>query len=223
MGLDRFLDHAPGSTMALAALAPIARRLDDAFAANSREGWPWLENEVTYANGILPLALLMAGERLNDEEMIERSLVALDWLVKLQTASAGHLSLIGNEGWYNCDGARAKFDQQPLDAAALVLACVRANEIAPDAGWDGRAHQALGWFLGRNDLGVAIYDTNTGGCRDGLSPHGANANQGAESTVEWLLARMAVQEMNGRPRPAPARVDTGSAASNGRGKSEAVR
>jgi hypothetical protein len=220
LGLDRYLDGAPGNRAALEAMASLARRLQNAFTANSREGWRWPEDILSYSNGMLPLALLMAGERLDDQMMLSTALGSLEWLVELQTAPEGHLSIVGNNGWYVRNGERARFDQQPIDAAAIVLASLRALKVTGAPVWRDRALMAFGWFLGRNDLGAPLHDADTGGCRDGLESNGANANQGAESTVEWLLARLAVEEMADYSRRAHLNRASRQPETNGLGKRE---
>ncbi len=143
------------------------------------------------------MALLLAGKRLRDAEMMNVALHALDWLVGLQRTPQGHLSIIGNDGWYSRGGERARFDQQPIDAMALTLACSTAYHVTGEPRWRDYALDGLGWFLGRNDVGVALYDPSSGGCCDGLHSFGVNANQGAESTLAWLMARIRCDELLG--------------------------
>ncbi|MCL6624114.1 MAG: hypothetical protein K6T17_05785, partial [Fimbriimonadales bacterium] len=122
-------------------------------------------------------------------------LQSLTWLFEACTAPEGHLSLIGCHGWWKKGKPRAKFDQQPVDAAAMVGAAVRAYEVTQDSGWRERAFQAYEWFLGRNDVGDPLVHFRSGGCCDGLTPLGVNENMGAESTLSWLLAQCAMQEL----------------------------
>jgi hypothetical protein len=97
---------------------------------------------------------------------------------------------IGSEGFYPKTGARARFDQQPIEAGAMVSACLQALRVTGDPRWRKEAWTAFNWFLGRNDLQLALYDASTGGCRDGLHPDRANENQGAESTLAFLMAQL---------------------------------
>ena len=118
--------------------------------------------------------------------MTDAGLESLIWLADLQRASAGHFVPIGSNGFYQHGGERARFDQQPVEAQAMVSACLEAFRITGDKHWNKEAHRAFEWFLGRNDLNLPIYDPTTGGCRDGLHPDRANENQGAESTLSFL-------------------------------------
>jgi hypothetical protein len=122
-------------------------------------------------------------------------LQSLTWLFEACTAPEGHLSLIGCHGWWKKGKPRAKFDQQPVDAAAMVWAAVRAYEVTQDSVWREKAIQAYEWFLGRNDVGDPLVHFRSGGCCDGLTPLGVNENMGAESTLSWLLAQCAMQEL----------------------------
>ncbi|MFW6221287.1 MAG: glycosyl transferase family 1, partial [Fibrobacterota bacterium] len=117
------------------------------------------------------------------------------WLLEQQIHPEGHLSLIGNNRWYRRNGEKSNFDQQPVDAMCLVEACVEAYRVTRDKEWLEYARLCLAWFLGRNDLKTPMYNFNTGGCHDGLEPDGVNANQGAESTLAWLISVLTMKEM----------------------------
>ena len=120
--------------------------------------------------------------------MTEAGLESLRWLADLQRADAagGHFVPIGSNGFFQQGGERARFDQQPVEAQAMVSACLEAYRITGDQRWRKEARRAFEWFLGRNDLNLPIYDPTTGGCRDGLHPDRPNENQGAESTLAFL-------------------------------------
>ena len=132
--------------------------------------------------------LVTSGAALDDKAMRETGLASLRWLVEVQTVEAGHLSFIGNRGWMTRAGARARFDQQPLEAFGFVHACLAAARATGEAVWLGEARRAFDWFLGKNDLSLPLYDAETGGCCDGLTPEGVNRNQGAESTLAYVLS-----------------------------------
>jgi hypothetical protein len=102
---------------------------------------------------------------------------------------------IGSNGWYEKGGPRARFDQQPVEANAMVEACVEAFNVTRDKSWFDHAVMCFNWFLGHNDLNMPLYDPKTGGCRDGLMADGINQNQGAESSLAWLLSLMALQKL----------------------------
>ncbi len=165
------------------------------------EDWPWCETILTYDNARLPQALLLSGQWLPDREMLEMGLRALDWLKRIQTdETGGHFAAIGNHGWFPRGGSKARFDQQPIEAAAMVDACIEAFNCTRDEEWSAYAYRCLNWYQGENDLGVPLCDYATGGCRDGLEAQGANENQGAESTLSWLMALLAVYNHRGWDR-----------------------
>ena len=118
--------------------------------------------------------------------MTDAGLESLDWLAGLQCAGEGHFVPIGSNGFYEFGHERARFDQQPVEAQAMVSACLEAFRITRDRRWNKEARRAFEWFLGRNDLKLPLYDATTGGCRDGLHPDRPNENQGAESTLAFL-------------------------------------
>jgi hypothetical protein len=125
---------------------------------------------------------------MGDEKMVAAGLRALEWLATLQESKEGYFSPIGSNGFYVRGQSRATFDQQPVEACATVSACLEAGRVSGDARWVGRAERAFNWYLGQNDLQQSLYDPATGGCRDGLHADRANENQGAESTLSFLLS-----------------------------------
>lgn len=198
LGINHYLQGNERRRATQARLESLAGGLYDLFLCNSSDEWGWCESYMTYDNAILPLALLQAGHRLRNAEMATTALRALNWLIERQIAPAGHFSLIGNDGWMTRNGHRAVFDQQPLDAAALTLACAEAWRCTNEPGWLEHAHRALGWFMGHNDLDQMLYDPETGGCCDGLHCAGVNCNQGAESTLSWLMAWQQMEMVPGQ-------------------------
>jgi hypothetical protein len=164
--------------------------------------WPWPERILTYENGLVPRALLVAGDRLGDAAMVARGLRLLDWLTSVQAAPDGHFSPIGSDGWWPIGGPKAQYDQQPIEATALLLAAEAAFEATGDVRHRATMEWAYGWFLGRNDGGRSVALPVTGGGHDGLTPSGVNLNQGAESTLMWLTALERIRAA----RRAPART-----------------
>ena len=160
------------------------------YRQNRSERWRWYESSLSYCNAVLPHALLMCGRGIPNPDMTDAGLESLAWLADLQRAevTGGHFVPIGSNGFYTRDGARARFDQQPVEAQAMVSACLEAERITGDKNWSKEARRAFDWFLGRNDLNLPIYDPTTGGCRDGLHPDRTNENQGAESSLAYLQA-----------------------------------
>ena len=132
--------------------------------------------------------MILSGRYMNNEAMVEIGLKTLRWLVKIQTSEVGSFRPIGSNGFYPRGKERALFDQQPIEAQATVSACIEAYNATSDMFWVAEARRAFEWFLGRNDLGLALYDAGTGGCRDGLHMDRLSQNQGAESTLAFLLA-----------------------------------
>lgn len=187
-GIHTYLRRYSGDTQARRVRELLALRLFDQWQGYATDEWPWLEDRLTYANGKLPQALLLSGQWMYDESMIELGLKALRWLADVQTTDEGYFAPIGNDGWYIKGGPRSRFDQQPLEASNMVEACLEAYNVTQDRQWLVEAHRAFNWFLGANDGRVPVYDHTTGGCCDGLGQQGVNDNQGAESTLTWLIA-----------------------------------
>jgi hypothetical protein len=185
---------------ARATLVRLAARLDAAFTDLPGE-WPWPVPIVTYENALLPRALIAAGVRLEDEAMLDRGCRTLDWLIAAQVGESGRLSLIGNNGWLPRHGPRAQFDQQPIDATALLLAAQAAYEATGRDSYRQVAEIAYGWFLGENDAKIVVAIPATGGCHDGLCADGVNLNQGAESTLMWLMALEHLRRLRTMPQP----------------------
>jgi len=169
----------------------------DSYRVNHSDGWNWFENVLAYSNARLPQALIRAGMRVANEEMVSTGLEALDWLVAIQRCEAeGHFVPIGSQGFYSKTTKKARFDQQPVEACASVAACLQAFRATGESHWRKEAWCAFNWFLGDNDLQIALYDPTTGGCRDGLHPDRANENQGAESTLSFLMALLEMRKLD---------------------------
>jgi hypothetical protein len=165
----------------------IARRLESRFDAVTTSVWPWPESRVTYENAMPVRALVAAGRYFDSRSMIDIGLATLDWLIAAQTSAAGHLSPIGNT-WWTRGGEKPRFDQQPIEATALLLAAESAHALTNEERYRTAVEMAYAWFLGGNDLGLQVALPDQGACFDGLTPRGVNMNQGAESTLMWLIA-----------------------------------
>lgn len=177
-----------------AVLRTLATDLHARFRSFARPGWPWLEPELTYENALVPQAMIVAGSSLGAKTMQAIGLQVLDWLIDAQTAPGGHLSPIGN-GWWRFDGAKSHFDQQPIEATALLLASEAAFVATRRQRYRDAVDRAYAWFLGANDLRVSVADPIRGACADGLTPGGLNTNEGAESTLMWLMAAEHIRAM----------------------------
>jgi hypothetical protein len=188
LGINEYLRAFQGDSNVQAIRLVLAQRLLDLYRRTSSDDWPWFEDRVTYSNGRLPHALIVSGTRMHDAEMTATGLRSLQWLVTLQRSEDGYFSPIGSDGFYTRGASTAEFDQQPLEACAMVSACLEARRVTGDSSWIEHARSAFGWFLGQNHLQQSLYDPSTGGCRDGLHPDRLNENQGAESTLSFLLS-----------------------------------
>ncbi|GLZ00094.1 glycosyltransferase [Actinoplanes sp. NBRC 103695] len=167
---------------------PAAALLADAASAIGRPGpdpgWPWPYERLTYANAALAEALIVAGDLLDDPPVLAAGLRMLTWLLEIQV-SGEHLSVLPSAGWQR-GGPRLRHDQQPIEVAALADACATAAAITGGRIWDEGLTRSIAWFLGDNDVDQVMWDPATGGGYDGLTLHGANLNQGAESTLALI-------------------------------------
>ncbi|HLE39613.1 MAG TPA: glycosyltransferase family 4 protein [Acidimicrobiia bacterium] len=190
MGIHEYSQRFAGDRRVSQVREELAGRLMALYTSHRSDDWVWFEEGLSYCNAALPHALLMCGESIPDPAMTQAGLESLAWLADLQRADTGggHFVAIGSNGFYPRGGERARFDQQPVEAQAMVSACLEAYRITADKYWNKEAHRAFEWFLGRNDLNLPIYDPTTGGCRDGLHPDRPNENQGAESMLSFLQA-----------------------------------
>jgi glycosyltransferase involved in cell wall biosynthesis len=188
VGLQAYMEAYGGDTTARRLRTVLGEKLFDLFKKRASLDWPWCEDKVTYANAKLSHALILAGQWIPKPEMFEMGINSLKWLLARQKAPEGHLSIIGNTDWHNREGDSSTFDQQPIEAMCLIEACAEAFRATGERTWIEEGHRCLSWFLGRNDLNAQIYDFETGGCCDGMQPTGVNANQGAESTLSWLIS-----------------------------------
>jgi glycosyltransferase involved in cell wall biosynthesis len=190
IGIHDYLRRFDGDRRASQVREELAGRLLGLYQNHRTDEWRWYEQSLTYCNAVLPHALLMSGQWIPNNDMTEAGLESLAWLADLQRSdtNGSHFVPIGSNGFYKRGGERARFDQQPVEAQAMVSACLEAHRITGDKNWHKEARRAFEWFLGRNDLNLPIYDPTTGGCRDGLHADRPNENQGAESSLAFLQA-----------------------------------
>ena len=182
IGAAEMLAVRPEHRVAHALLVDAAEQMPP---AGTDEGWPWPEERLTYANAVVPEAMLAAGSALARPELVRRGLDLLGWLLEHETGD-GHLSVTPTGG-SGPEEARPAFDQQPIEVAALADACARAAVLEPDdQRWVIGVERCVDWFLGANDGAHVMWDPATGGGYDGLQAHGPNLNQGAESTLAAL-------------------------------------
>ena len=194
VGIHAYLEKFSGDSDVRRIREILAGRLINQYKGNSSDDWPWFENALNYANGKLPHAVLLSGHLTQCSNTINMGLKSLKWLVEIQKED-NHFAPIGNNGWYEQNGLKSRFDQQPIEANAMIEACVEAFNITRDPAWYDNAVMCFNWFLGHNDLNLPLYDPKTGGCRDGLMADGINQNEGAESSLAWLLSLMTLQKL----------------------------
>lgn len=194
IGIHEYLRRYYGHRLAQDLRVQLAEELLHRFRQASKPDWPWCEDCLTYANAKVPHALLQSGRWLERGDMVEVALTALDWLCKLQHRGADHFVPIGSLGFYQRGESPARFDQQAIEAYSTIAACLEARNTTGDDYWSREAQRVFEWFLGSNDLGMPLYDPETGGCFDGLSPNAVNQNQGAESTLAFLLSLMEMRK-----------------------------
>jgi hypothetical protein len=216
LGIQHYLRRFPGDRAVLNIQTTLAQRLLQLYRENRTDEWPWFENVVTYCNPALSQALLRYGHSMNDPDAIAVGLESLSWLVEIQQSDKGWIMPIGNQGFYHKGQPITYFDQQPVEVYSLLSACLDAYRVSRDSKWIEHANQAFEWFLGRNALGVPVYDKVTGGCRDGLQIDRLNENQGAESTLSFVQSLLEVKQFarefqrefptNGR-KPAPVMIN----------------
>lgn len=203
LGVVEALDARPEDLRLQRLRKHLAERLYDHLRGSQRAGWTWFEDVVSYDNARLPQALMAAAHQTGNAAWFAAAIESLGWLCQVQRAEAGHFRPIGSEGFWRRDADRAAFDQQPLEASATVGACITAWRSTGNSAWLREAERAFAWFLGDNDLGQPLYDPLTGGCRDGLLCDRVNENQGAESTLAFLMAATELRAARAADLPRP--------------------
>ncbi len=194
LGMQAYLDWFPGDRAVQGARNTLANRLLNIYEQSCSGTWRWFEKSLAYSNARLSQALILAGSRSGNRKMSAAGIESLEWLVATQHHGDSEIFVpIGSNGFFTAGQERARFDQQPVEACATVCACMETYRLSHQARWLGEARCAFQWFLGRNDLQVPLYDEATGGCRDGLHPDRVNENQGAESTLSFLMALLEMQ------------------------------
>ncbi len=207
LGLNEYLRRFSGDRRAQRLRLSLAEGLLARYHERRVEGWHWFDDLASYDNATISQSLLLSGEALANPDMIAAGLESLTWLAKIQTSEDGVFTPIGSDGFARRGETVARFDQQPLEASAMVMACQTARRITGEDSWGAAADIAFAWFFGRNTIGLPLYDKESGGCRDGLMIDRVNQNQGAESTLSWLLALMTMhltQRVEAEARVIPA-------------------
>jgi glycosyltransferase involved in cell wall biosynthesis len=198
LGMQAYLRRNDSDRQVRSLLTSLGNRLLGRFQQFATRDWQWHEAELTYDNGRLPEALMACGRVINDDNMVQTGIEVLEWLRDIQLDSSdGWFAPVGNRGWYPRSGNKAQYDQQPLEAAAMIGACIEAYECTQREEWVQLASTCFNWYLGKNDQQIQLYDYAGGGCRDGLMQNGVNENQGAESTLSCLCSLLAIYNLRG--------------------------
>jgi hypothetical protein len=217
LGLAGYLKQFPDAENVKSCMANAADSIVSQFEKNMKPAWPWFENILTYDNAMLPCALFTAGISLHDKKYIEIAKKICDFVLthtftaeyaetaeknyKINSANSaasavknGHFSFVGCQGWFPRRGPKAQFDQQPIEAAGTILMLDAGYKATKNKKYLMLRQKAFNWFLGENDLGIPLYDSKSKGCGDGLGKGGVSANEGAESTLSFLLGLLTIRE-----------------------------
>ena len=196
IGIHEYLRRLSGDRLVNQMRDTLTTLLIELFRRSASDGWTWFEDVASYNNAKLPHALILSGRWSGNQSALEIGLRSLRWLADMQQSSQGRFRPIGCNGFCRRGQPAAEYDQQPIEAHAMVSAAIEAWNAVDDPFWCEQAHLAFDWFLGRNDLGQPLYDTVTGGCYDGLQENRVNENQGAESTLAFLLSLAETELLN---------------------------
>jgi glycosyltransferase involved in cell wall biosynthesis len=191
IGMSYYLKSNPSDDSMTERLRNMANVLLKHYNEDETNDWIWFEALLTYDNGILPLALLHSSEILHDDKITRTAIKSMNFLTK-HTLKDNYLSIIGNEKWYKKEGERSVFAQQPIDAMAMVLMYHQAYHVTKDKEYLSKLYMSFLWFLGENDLRMSLFDFETQGCCDGFESYGVNRNQGAESSLAYLISYLTV-------------------------------
>lgn len=194
IGLDEIVKARPDDRSLIETVEMLGNRLVRLFEANSDEKWQWFEDILTYDNARLPQAMFAAYQATGNKRFLEIAKKSFGFLAK-ETIEGEMFVPVGQDGWYPKGGEKALFDQQPLEAAAMVQAATAGFLATSDDDYRKIALTSFNWFFGGNELGAALYDNKTGACFDGLTPKEVNLNQGAESLVEFMISRFCVEKL----------------------------
>jgi glycosyltransferase involved in cell wall biosynthesis len=196
LGVQAYLDWFPGDRAMQGIRNTLANRLLDIYERSRSDSWRWFEKSLSYSNARLSQALILAGWRSENKRMVAAGTESLEWLLSVQSWGDKEIFVpIGSNGFYKEGQEKARFDQQPVEACATISACLEVFRLTGHRNWLEEANRIFQWFLGKNDLQAPLYDPATGGCKDGLHPDRVNENQGAESTLSFLMALLEIQRV----------------------------
>jgi hypothetical protein len=204
LGLCQYY-RAYSDTNLLKNIEKMADTLVERYEFEVRDDWHWFEPHLTYDNARLSEALFEAYTIVGNQKFLDVAKESLDFLLKIQIVN-GNFVPIGNNGWYKRGGERAFYDQQPLEASAMVETAIDAFYATKDLNYPKTAHTAFQWFLGKNTKNVMVYNPDTAGCFDGISAEKINKNQGGESSISYLMARLKLEELKQAPELKPSQI-----------------
>ena len=198
LGMQAYLRRHEGDQQVRELAKTLGARLQARFRQFASKDWQWHEAELNYDNARLPEALMACGRVTGNDDIVALGIDILEWLRDIQIdPSGGWFAPVGNQGWFPKSGSKAQYDQQPLEAAAMIGASIEAYECTQREEWNQLASTCFNWYLGKNDQQIQLYDHAGGGCRDGLMRNGVNENQGAESTLSYLCSLLAIYSLRG--------------------------
>nr|MBC8489343.1 glycosyltransferase [Bacteroidota bacterium] len=189
IGMSFFLKRFPEDKIIKDLMYEMTYKLINSYNKEKSDDWKWFENILTYDNAIIPLALFHAAEVFNDNEILKVAIESSEFLESI-TMKNGNLKPIGSKGWFRKGGVCADFAQQSVDVMGMVLLFFKAYEVTKEKKYLDKMFISYMWYLGKNDLNIPVYDYKTGGCNDGLEEYGLNRNQGAESTLSYLISHL---------------------------------
>ncbi|MFA7493180.1 MAG: glycosyltransferase family 4 protein [Proteiniphilum sp.] len=195
IGISYYLKNNMWDDVMIERLRELTAVLADEYRKNSDQDWKWYERLLAYDNAILPLAMLHAAEILKEEETHRIAFESMQFLMDI-TLREGYLSIIGNEKWFHKEGELSKFAQQPVDAMCMVLMLHQAYKMTDHSEYLTKLFSCFMWFMGKNDLRINLYNYETGGCCDGIEKGGVSRNQGAESTLAYLISYLIVMKVH---------------------------
>lgn len=191
IGVSYYLRRHPSDKEMMNALQRLTARLVSAYDQFADAEWKWFEGFLSYDNAILPLSLLHSAAITRDKKVLSVAFEAISFLEGL-TLTSKYLNPVGNNGWYYKNGEMPLYDQQAIETMGMVLLYSQALQITGDTSYLKRIYSVYMWFLGENSLWAPLYDSETTGCSDGLQISGINLNQGAESTLAYLISHLSV-------------------------------
>jgi glycosyltransferase involved in cell wall biosynthesis len=189
LGLSYYLKRFPDDEQTKAIMYEMTYKLINIFEKEQSNDWKWFENVLTYDNAIIPLALFHSAEIFDDKKILEVAIESSSFLERM-TLKSGHLRPVGSNGWFHKDEVSADYAQQSIDVMGMVLLYFKAYEVCKEKKFLDKMFISYMWYLGKNDLDIPVYDYETGGCNDGLEQYGLNKNQGAESTISYLISHL---------------------------------